>query len=101
MLNNYNEGTLEYYRSIYMTDGLRAMVEELKRILELGDKPVTPESVNGFLKAILYGGDDTGKVRLNPPIPNINDLTDNYERYRFEKIIYGIWVGNKTKGVKQ
>lgn len=89
------EGTLEWYRQIYMNEGLMAMIKTVSNVMkEAGRKP-TLARVNKFVAAILYGSNTNGTIRHQPPQPDPNDITKNYGKYKFEKKVFGCWVNEQ------
>lgn len=91
------EGTLEGYRQIYMNEGLKAMIDVLISTMKQGKRPPTPARLNRFINAILYGANTNGTIRHQPPQPNPNEITTDYDKYKFEKKVYGCWVKEQLR----
>lgn len=99
-MNKHPKGTLEYYRSIFMADGLREMVSELTAIMREAGNEIVPNRLDNFIKAILYGCNSDGTVRIRPPEPNFEDIKNNYSKFKFEKKVFETWVSlrNQNRG---
>lgn len=87
------KGTVEYYRRVYMEDGLKIMIEELEKQF----KNVGKNKLSGFVQAILYGYGSEGKLNECPPSPNPDDITEDYKRYKFQERVYARWINKKVK----
>mgnify|MGYP000906733101 CR=1 FL=1 len=95
-----HKGTVEWFRQIYMHDGLGAMVEEIKELLEKTDLELTNERMDKFIQGILYGSNSQGVINQKPSPPNPFDMTEHPELYDFQSRVYKDWVG-MMEGVKK
>lgn len=98
-MNKHPQGTVEYYRSIFMTDGLHEMITEITNIMKEAGKPITPLRLDNFIKAVLYGCDNDGTVRVRPPQPDFNDIKSDYGKFKFEKRVHELWIKQRNRGV--
>jgi hypothetical protein len=85
--------TVEWYRAVYMADGMNAMILELLKQFPDRDK----DKINSFIKAIMYGVDVDGKPNDKPLIPNSGDIVGNYDKHRFEQRVYARWINEKMR----
>jgi hypothetical protein len=90
------KGTVEWYRHIYMNEGLNSMIEELTKQFKNSPKI----KINNFIQAILYGYGPDGKANDKPPKPNPDDIVNDYDNYKFQERVYGKWINRKMKGVQ-
>lgn len=93
------KGTLEYYRHIYLTEGLHAMINSIEEVLTEAGREPTPERLSKWVKAVMYGPGKDGIVRGKPIPPNPQDMLDNPEKHEFEKQIYKKYVNQAQNHV--
>ena len=96
-----HKGTLEWYRFIFMNEGLREMIAAISDIMKESNNPASPERLDKFIKGILYGANPDGTVRTRPPEPNMNDLGKGHEgqdKYKFESKVWKLWIAQRNKG---
>ncbi len=87
------KGTVEWYRHIYMNDGLKIMIEELTKQFKKAGK----EKINNMIQGILYGYTAEGKPNERPPSPNPGDIVNDYDKYKFQERVYARWINKKMK----
>lgn len=95
-----HKGTVEWFRQIYMHDGLGAMIEDIKELLEKTGLELTDGRMDKFIQGILYGSNSKGIINQKPPVPNPFDMTEHPEKYDFQKSVYTQWV-DQMQGVKK
>ena len=94
------KGTLEYYRHIFMEDGLNAMIQAVTEILTETDSPLTSRRLDNWIKAILYGANKDGIVRHQPPQPDMFDWgrgREGQDKFKFEKRVFESWIRGRNK----
>ncbi|OEC87860.1 MULTISPECIES: hypothetical protein [Methanobacterium] len=98
-MNKHPTGTIDYYRSVFMTEGLREMITEITGVMKEAGNPVTPQRLDSFIKAILYGANPDGSVRNRPPQPDFTDIKNNYSRFKFQQKVHEMWIRKRNRSV--
>jgi hypothetical protein len=93
------KGTLEYYRHVFMTDGIHEMISEVTRIMREAGNEITPKRLDNFIQAILYGTDEKGELNVRPPQPDFEDIKNNYGKFKFEKRVHELWIRQRNGGI--
>ncbi|MEN6554701.1 MAG: hypothetical protein ABFC34_17645 [Methanobacterium sp.] len=88
------KGTLEYYRGVYMVDGLDVMVQKIRETLNEAGVTITAKRLNQYIQGVFYGCSVDGAIRGKPPAPNPFDMTQNQDKYDFEENIYKRWISS-------
>lgn len=93
------KGTLEYYRHIYLVDGLHEMINSIEEVLTEAGREPRPERLSKWVKAVMYGSGSDGIVRSQPVSPTPQDMVDNPEKHEFEKRVYNKYVNQAQNHV--
>lgn len=97
-MNKHPRGTIDYYRSVFMVEGLREMISEITAVMREAGNPITPQRLDKFIQGVLYGCNSDGSVRNQPPQENFEDLKDHYDRFKFQQKVRQLWVRQRNGG---
>jgi hypothetical protein len=94
------KGTIEYYHHIFMEEGIHAMISEITSVMKEAGNPITPERLDGFIKAVLYGADENGEANVRPPQPDMFLLGKGrvgQDLYNFQSRVWSLYVKQRNK----
>jgi hypothetical protein len=80
--------TIEFFRHVFMDQGFNQMVSEIKKLLQEAGNPISSERLNNWIRAILYGSNPDGTIRTRPPQPDLNDIKNDYSKFKFESKVH-------------
>lgn len=95
-------GTVEYYRHVFMDGGIHELISEITSVMKEAGNPVTPERLDLFIKAVLYGYNFDGTGRSRPCQPDMFDLgrgREGQDKYKWDSLVYGLYVKQRNRGV--
>jgi hypothetical protein len=96
------KGTLEYYRHIFMTEGIHEMISEITRIMREAGNEITPKRLDTFIQAVLYGTDEKGELNVRPCEPDMHDLgrgREGQDRFKFQQRVRQLYVRQRNRSV--
>jgi hypothetical protein len=89
--------TAEYFQHIFMEEGFDSMVKAIKDLFNEAHNPLSSNVLNGWIRAILYGYNSDGTVKVRPSQEDLHDITKNPRKYKLNKMVWSMWIRQRNK----
>lgn len=81
---NATPGTLEYYRNVYYTRGIRPLYKEFMKLYRNN----SPKSIETKLNIILFGTDRNGRVLEKPMPPDPKLMSEDLPLWKYQNKVF-------------